>query len=169
MDSARGQVQQMNYTATFPLLLNIADQPSYFMALKDAAGLVKMYAMVNVSRRRPACGLRKQGRAGKHTAHPKRAPEKPCKCRRFPGLFFHALPPLAAHICPLLLPQGSPGTGWGAVPLPPVREKSPAAHRARPGFRDTFHAQRPFQHRIEGQYCRTKVAAICPVQHFPSI
>ena len=39
----------MNYTATFPLLLNIADQPSYFMALKDAAGLVKMYAMVNVS------------------------------------------------------------------------------------------------------------------------
>ena len=27
MDSARGQVQQMNYTATFPLLLNIADQP----------------------------------------------------------------------------------------------------------------------------------------------
>ena len=49
MDSARGQVQQMNYTATFPLLLNIADQPSYFMALKDAAGLVKMYSMVNVS------------------------------------------------------------------------------------------------------------------------
>lgn len=49
MDSARGQVQQMNYTATFPLLLNIADQPSYFMDLKDAAGLVKMYAMVNVS------------------------------------------------------------------------------------------------------------------------
>ena len=49
MDSARGQVQQMKYTATFPLLLNIADQPSYFMALKDAAGLVKMYAMVNVS------------------------------------------------------------------------------------------------------------------------
>lgn len=49
MASARGQVQQMNYTATFPLLLNIAEQPTYFMALKDAAGLVKMYAMVNVS------------------------------------------------------------------------------------------------------------------------
>ena len=49
MASAQGQVQQMNYTATFPLLLNIADQPTYFMALKDAAGLVKMYAMVNVS------------------------------------------------------------------------------------------------------------------------
>ncbi|MGM9619566.1 MAG: CvpA family protein [Oscillospiraceae bacterium] len=49
MASAEGQVQQMQYTATFPLLLNIADQPTYFMALKDAAGLVKMYAMVNVS------------------------------------------------------------------------------------------------------------------------
>ena len=46
--SAEGQVQQMSYIATFPLLLNIADQPTYFLALKDAAGLVKMYAMVNV-------------------------------------------------------------------------------------------------------------------------
>lgn len=49
MSSAEGQVQQMRYAATFPLLLNIADQPTYFMALKDAAQLVKMYAMVNVS------------------------------------------------------------------------------------------------------------------------
>lgn len=49
MDSAQGQVQQMHYVATFPLLLNISRQPTYFMALKDAAGLVKMYAMVNVS------------------------------------------------------------------------------------------------------------------------
>lgn len=48
MSSAEGQVQQMKYHATFPLLLNIADQPTYFMALKDDAGLVKMYAMVNV-------------------------------------------------------------------------------------------------------------------------
>ncbi len=48
MDSAEGQVQQMKYTATFPLLLNIAQQPTYFMALKDDAALVKMYAMVNV-------------------------------------------------------------------------------------------------------------------------
>lgn len=46
--SARGQVQQMNYTATFPLLLNISDRPTYFMSLKDAAGLVKMYAFVDV-------------------------------------------------------------------------------------------------------------------------
>jgi len=48
MASAQSQVQQMRYTATFPLLLNIADQPTYFMALKGEDGLVKMYAMVNV-------------------------------------------------------------------------------------------------------------------------
>lgn len=48
MDSARGQVQQMNYTATFPLLLNISDRPTYFLSLKDAADLVKMYAFVDV-------------------------------------------------------------------------------------------------------------------------
>jgi len=47
--SAEGQVQHLHYDATFPLLLNISEQPTYFMALKDAAGLVKMYAMVNVS------------------------------------------------------------------------------------------------------------------------
>ena len=49
MSSAQGAVQHLNYTATFPLLLNISDQPTYFMALKDSAELVKMYAMVNVS------------------------------------------------------------------------------------------------------------------------
>ena len=49
MDSARGQVQHLGYIATFPLLLNISEQPTYFMAMKDAAGLVKLYAMVNVS------------------------------------------------------------------------------------------------------------------------
>ncbi len=48
-DSAEGQVQNLRYKATFPLLLNIADQPTYFMALKDASELVKMYAMVNVN------------------------------------------------------------------------------------------------------------------------
>ena len=48
MNSAEGGVQHLNYSATFPLLLNISNQPTYFMALKDYAGLVKMYAMVNV-------------------------------------------------------------------------------------------------------------------------
>ncbi len=48
MSSAEGQVQNLGYTATFPLLLNVADRPSYFMSLKDSAGLVKMYAFVDV-------------------------------------------------------------------------------------------------------------------------
>ncbi len=48
MASARGQVQHLNYTATFPLLLNVSDRPTYFMSLKDNAGLVKMYAFVDV-------------------------------------------------------------------------------------------------------------------------
>ena len=50
MSSAEGQVQNLHYTATFPLLLNISGEPTYFIALKDDAGLVKMYAMVNVQR-----------------------------------------------------------------------------------------------------------------------
>ena len=48
MDSAEGQVQNLKYQATYPLLLNVSGQPTYFMALKDNAGLVKMYAMINV-------------------------------------------------------------------------------------------------------------------------
>ncbi len=47
-DSAQGAVQQYSYRATFPLLLNIEGMPTYFLALKDASQLVKMYAMVNV-------------------------------------------------------------------------------------------------------------------------
>jgi hypothetical protein len=50
MSSAEGQVQHLGYSATFPLLLNIANEPTYFIALKDEAGLVKKYAMVNVSK-----------------------------------------------------------------------------------------------------------------------
>lgn len=48
MDSAEGQVQNLGYQATFPLLLNISGEPTYFLALKDNAGLVKKYAMVNI-------------------------------------------------------------------------------------------------------------------------
>ena len=47
--SAQGVVQDLGYTATFPLLLNIGGQPTYFMSLKDSSELVKMYAMVNVA------------------------------------------------------------------------------------------------------------------------
>lgn len=48
MRSAEGQVQQMKYEATSPLLLNIANRPTYFLSLKDSAGLVKMYAFIDV-------------------------------------------------------------------------------------------------------------------------
>lgn len=47
--SAEGEVQDLGYVATFPLLLNIAGQPTYFIPLKDATNLVKTYAMVNVA------------------------------------------------------------------------------------------------------------------------
>ena len=50
MGSAEGQVQNLKYVATFPLLLNINGEPTYFIALKDNAGLVKKYAMVNVQK-----------------------------------------------------------------------------------------------------------------------
>lgn len=50
MSSAEGQVQHLSYVATFPILLNIGNQPTYFISLKDNAGLVKMFAFVNVER-----------------------------------------------------------------------------------------------------------------------
>jgi len=50
MSSAEGQVQNLGYQATFPLLMNFAGEPTYFLALKDDAGLVKKYAMVNVQK-----------------------------------------------------------------------------------------------------------------------
>ena len=49
MASAEGVVQDLGYTATFPLLLNIAGEPTYFIPLLDATNLVKSYAMVNVA------------------------------------------------------------------------------------------------------------------------
>lgn len=48
MASAEGQVQQMKYTSTFPLLINLNNRPTYLVSLKDNAGLVKMYGFVDV-------------------------------------------------------------------------------------------------------------------------
>lgn len=47
--SAEGVVQDLGYTATFPLLINVAGQPTYFIPLQDNTLLVKSYAMVNVA------------------------------------------------------------------------------------------------------------------------
>lgn len=46
--SAQGKVQDLGYYATFPIILNIYNEPTYFMTLKDSANLIKKYAFVNV-------------------------------------------------------------------------------------------------------------------------
>lgn len=46
--SAQGKVQHLNYQASFPIIVNLNGQPSYFMTLKDNAGLIKQYAFVSV-------------------------------------------------------------------------------------------------------------------------
>lgn len=48
MSSAEGEVQEKNYKASFPSLINVDGIPTYVMVLTDNGGLVKMYAMVNV-------------------------------------------------------------------------------------------------------------------------
>lgn len=48
MASAEGLVQQMRYTSTFPLLINLNNRPTYLVSLKDDAGLVKMYGFIDV-------------------------------------------------------------------------------------------------------------------------
>lgn len=50
MESAEGQVQHLRYSATFPILINVSNVPTYFIALKDAAGLVKKFAMIDIQR-----------------------------------------------------------------------------------------------------------------------
>ena len=49
MASATGQVQQMRYSSTFPLLINLNNRPTYLVSLKDDAGLVKMYGFIDVT------------------------------------------------------------------------------------------------------------------------
>ncbi|MCY6369438.1 cell shape-determining protein [Clostridium ganghwense] len=48
MQSAEGKVQNLQYKATFPILINVENIPTYFMSLKDKKGLIKQYAMVSV-------------------------------------------------------------------------------------------------------------------------
>ena len=47
--SAEGKVQQFGYRASFPMIINLDGQATYFMTLKDNAGLIKQYAFVSVS------------------------------------------------------------------------------------------------------------------------
>jgi hypothetical protein len=48
MQSAEGKVQNFKYRATFPILVNMNGNATYFMTLKDGAGLVKMFCFVSV-------------------------------------------------------------------------------------------------------------------------
>ncbi len=48
MHAAEGEVQEKEYVASFPSLVNISSVPTYIMVLKDNNGLVKLYALVNV-------------------------------------------------------------------------------------------------------------------------
>lgn len=47
-EAAEGRVKEKGYTATFPLLLNIGGEPTYFLSLKDASSIVQQYALINV-------------------------------------------------------------------------------------------------------------------------
>ncbi len=49
MNAAEGEVQHMNYKASFPALINVSGEATYIMVLKDASGYVKQYGLVNVS------------------------------------------------------------------------------------------------------------------------
>lgn len=49
MSSAEGKVQNLGYKASFPIPVNINGEGAYFITLKDAAGLIKQYAFVNVN------------------------------------------------------------------------------------------------------------------------
>ena len=48
--AAEGRVMDLGYTATFPLLLNIGGEPTYFLSLKDPKNqIVQQYALINVA------------------------------------------------------------------------------------------------------------------------
>ncbi len=50
MSAAEGEVQEKGYVASFPVLINVEGKATYIMVLKDAGGLVKLYALVNVEK-----------------------------------------------------------------------------------------------------------------------
>ena len=45
--SAEGAVQEKGYVSVFPTMVNVNNEPTYFMGLKDSAGLIKAYAFVS--------------------------------------------------------------------------------------------------------------------------
>ena len=47
-NSAEGLVQNLGYYATFPTIINVDGEETYFMLLKDKAGLVQRYSLCNI-------------------------------------------------------------------------------------------------------------------------
>ena len=47
--SAQGALSDKGWSATFPILINLDGEATYFMSMKDSSNVVKGYAMVNVS------------------------------------------------------------------------------------------------------------------------
>jgi len=49
MKSAEGQVKNFDgYVATFPVSLNVNQQPTFFITIKDGNGIIKKYTFVNI-------------------------------------------------------------------------------------------------------------------------
>ncbi len=48
-EAAEGRVKDLGYDATFPLIVNIDNNPTYFMSLKDENNIVQQYALINVN------------------------------------------------------------------------------------------------------------------------
>lgn len=49
MESAAGKVQNYGYESTFPIPVNLYNEPTFFVTLKDNKGLIKKYAFVNIN------------------------------------------------------------------------------------------------------------------------
>ena len=46
--SAEGKVQNLGYTGSFPIIMNVENKATYFIPLQDKNGLTKLYSMVSV-------------------------------------------------------------------------------------------------------------------------
>ncbi len=49
MAAAQGLVQNLGYKATFPTIINVEGVETYFMVMKDGAGLIQRYALCQMS------------------------------------------------------------------------------------------------------------------------
>ena len=47
-DAAEGQFTDLGYKATFPTVVNVCGEETYFMCMKDKAGLIQRYSFVNI-------------------------------------------------------------------------------------------------------------------------